>query len=209
MAIYTDGDNYPRLTLDFYTQQDVVKIAQQLIGKLLVSSAGGKFTSGIITETEAYNGVVDKASHAFGNRRTKRTETMYQRGGIAYIYLCYGIHSLLNVVTNNSGTPHAVLIRAIYPFHGLDTMSERVGHKINQKDGIGPGKVTKLLGLTYDDDKSDLISGNKVWIEDAGINITTDKIKITPRIGVTYAKEDALLPYRFVANLSAADLGKE
>lgn len=191
-------DTENRLPLGFYLRDDVVSIARDLIGKRLLSFAHGQLTSGIITETEAYNGVIDRASHAYGDRRTKRTETMYQQGGVAYIYLCYGIHSLLNVVTNIEGVPHAVLIRSILPVQGIEIMQERLGRKVTTKEGVGPGKVTKLLGLTFTDDGADLVKGDKVWIEDSNIKVPEEKIKITPRIGVMYAKEDALLPYRFV-----------
>lgn len=187
-----------RLTLSFYTRDDVTLIARELLGKRLVSFADGRLTSGYITETEAYKGIIDKASHAYGNRRTKRTETMFSEGGIAYIYFCYGMHSLLNVVTNHNGIPHAVLIRAILPETGMNIMTERIGRQVSDKDGVGPGRVTKLLGLTFADDKEDLVKGNKIWIEDAGIEVPDTLVKLTPRIGVSYAGEDALLPYRFV-----------
>jgi DNA-3-methyladenine glycosylase len=186
-----------RLLRSFYTRDDVTDIARDLIGKKIVSFIGMQLTEGIISETEAYKGIEDKASHAFGNRRTKRTETMYMSGGIAYIYFCYGIHSLLNVVTNKEEIPHAVLIRAIYPVAGIDIMSERLGRKVTAKEGIGPGRVTRLLGLTYADDREDIAEGDKIWIESAGIIIPDDIIEVTPRIGVGYAEEDALLPYRF------------
>lgn len=121
-----------KLKKDFYLQQDVVMIARELLGKLLVTKFNGHITSGIITETEAYNGVVDKASHAYGNRRTKRTEIMYHRGGVAYVYLCYGIHSLFNVVTNEKDIPHAVLIRSVKPVDGIKWMQQRRdGRKIS------------------------------------------------------------------------------
>ncbi len=131
---------------------------------------------------------------------------MYQRGGIAYIYLCYGIHSLLNVVTNSDDIPHAVLIRGIVPFEGIDIMEERISRKVKVKDGIGPGKVTKLLGLTFADDGADLIKGNKLWIENTRIILPEDQIIVTPRIGVDYAQEDALLPYRFYSEFISPDL---
>lgn len=187
-----------RLPLSFYTRDDVTTIARELLGKRLFSYSAGRLTSGLITETEAYAGETDRASHAFGGRHTKRTDTMYQRGGIAYIYFCYGIHSLLNVVTNERGTPHAVLIRGILPDAGTEIMSERIGRKVSFKEGIGPGRVTKLLGITFADDREDLITGEKIGIEETGIKIPDNKIIITPRIGVDYAGEDALLPYRFL-----------
>ena len=189
-----------RLPLGFYIRDNVISIARDLLGKQIVSFAEGRHTSGIITETEAYNGIVDKASHAYGDRRTKRTETMYREGGVAYIYLCYGIHSLLNVVTNIKGVPHAVLIRSVMPLDGIEIMEERIGRRVKIKDGQGPGKVTKLLGLTFADDGADLIKGDKLWIENTKINLPEDKISVTPRIGVDYAREDALLPYRFLTD---------
>lgn len=193
---------HDRLPRSFYTRNDVVEIARELLGKKITSFTGMQLTEGIITETEAYNGISDKASHAYGNRRTKRTETMYREGGIAYIYFCYGIHSLLNVVTNVKEIPHAVLIRAIFPVSGIDIMSERMGRKVKPGEGIGPGKVTKLFGLTFSDDKVDLVEGDKVWIESTGIRVPDEIIEITPRIGVGYAREDAQLPYRFLVKHS-------
>lgn len=194
-----------RLPLSFYTRGDVLTISRELLGKRIVTDKDGIVVSGIITETEAYNGAIDKASHAYGDRRTKRTETMYQEGGIAYIYLCYGIHSLFNVVTNVAGLPHAVLIRAIMPEHGKEVMADRIGRNITDKEGQGPGKVTKLLALNFTDDKEDLINGNRVWIEETNIMIPEDTIEVTSRIGVDYAQEDALLPYRFVIGMKYYD----
>jgi DNA-3-methyladenine glycosylase len=189
-----------RIPHEFYLREDVVTISRELLGKEIISFVNGQLTSGVITETEAYNGIVDKASHAFGDRKTRRTSTMYREGGIAYIYLCYGIHSLLNVVTNVEGTPHAILIRAIYPVKGLEIMNERLGRLAKPKEGIGPGKVTKLLGLSYANDGEDLMKGENIWIEETGISIPDSIIRVTPRIGVDYAGEDALLPYRFVVD---------
>src|SRR5271157_3203193 len=100
-----------KLSPSFYLQKDVVLIARSLLGKILYSCVDNCLVSGMITETEAYGGVTDRASHAYGGRFTERTKTLYQAGGRAYVYLCYGMHSLFNVVTNQKGTPHAVLIR--------------------------------------------------------------------------------------------------
>ena len=116
-----------KLTDSFFLRSNVVNIARDLIGKYIYTIFDEKLTGGIITETEAYNGIVDRASHAFGGRRTDRTEIMYKRGGLAYVYLCYGIHSLFNVVTNKDGIPHAVLIRAIFPIEGVELMRKRRG----------------------------------------------------------------------------------
>ncbi len=140
-----------KLSLDFYQRSDVVKIAKELLGKIVYSFVDGKITAGIITETEAYNGEIDRASHAFGGRRTARTEIMYKAGGTAYVYLCYGIHSLFNVVTNKENIPHAVLIRAIYPVVNFKEMQKR---RVNNKSSkeklcIGPGTVSQALGIHY------------------------------------------------------------
>lgn len=186
-----------KLPKDFYLQKDVIKVARQLLGKVLVTNFNGKLTSGIICETEAYNGVVDKASHAYGGRRTARTETMYYEGGVAYVYLCYGIHHLFNVVTNVKDNPHAVLIRGIQPLDGLSTILKRKMISQPKKNmGIGPGNVSTCLGLLTKHDKTDLL-GDKIWIEERGIKVINKNIIIGPRIGVDYAGEDAKLHYRF------------
>ncbi|MDP1623151.1 MAG: DNA-3-methyladenine glycosylase [Bacteroidales bacterium] len=188
----------------FYTRPDVVQIARELLGKQLITRMGGVITSGIICETEAYAGATDKASHAFGCRRTERTEIMYDRGGTAYIYLCYGVHSLFNVVTNIEGVPHAVLIRGIIPVEGIETMLQRAGKpEVTKNFGIGPGKVSKILGIHYTYSGLDLVKNPgknnepAIWIEDHGVEIPPSQIISGPRIGVDYAGEDAMLPYRF------------
>ena len=132
----------------FYIRKDVVKIAQELLGKIIVTYFDAQLTAARITETEAYNGIVDKASHAYNNRRTKRTEVMYAGGGAAYVYLCYGIHHLFNIVTNLKDVPHAVLIRAAEPVIGIDTMLQRT-HKKSLDSTLtgGHGNVSKALGI--------------------------------------------------------------
>ena len=188
-----------KLDLDFYKRKDVVKIARKLLGKSLFTRFDGKLTGGIITETEAYAGVTDRASHAFGSRRTARTEIMYMQGGTAYVYLCYGVHSLFNVVTNIEGVPHAVLIRAIFPTTGLDTIRARrnSGNKALQKICAGPGTVSSGLGIHYSHTGISLLD-NKIWIEDKQVDIDEKQIITGPRVGVDYAGKDALLPYRFI-----------
>lgn len=187
-----------KLSRDFYLCEDVVQISKDLLGKYLFTDIDGKLTAGIITETEAYAGAIDKASHAYGNRRTARTETMFAQGGTSYVYLCYGIHSLFNVVTNEQGTPHAVLVRSIKPIEGIDTILERRKSTKLKKDlTIGPGKVSLALGINFRQHNNlDLLS-NQIWIEDKDIKINPKDITIGPRVGVDYAGEDALLPYRF------------
>ncbi len=186
-----------KLPKEFYLRSKVVPIAKDLLGKVLVTQINGKLTSGIICETEAYNGVVDKASHSYGGRRTARTETMYAEGGIAYIYLCYGIHHLFNVVTHTKDTPHAVLIRGIQPLDGIPEILKRKKiSQIKKNMGIGPGNVSSCLGLHTRLNKADLL-GNQVWIEDRGIKVISKDIVTGPRVGVDYAGDDAKLPYRF------------
>lgn len=210
MEEFSDGQmNKPvawqRLGEDFYNGSDVLLLARKLIGMKLVSNPGGKMSGGIITETEAYAGESDRASHAFGGRRTRRTETMYLKGGHAYIYLCYGIHSLFNVVTGQEGLPHAILIRGIVPVEGLANMRERIGREPDLvRDGAGPGKVTRLMGLNCSYDGVDLTNNSLIWIEQSAFTLSGSIIGTTKRIGVDYAGEDALLPYRFVADHIAA-----
>ncbi|MCK7529085.1 MAG: DNA-3-methyladenine glycosylase [Ignavibacteriales bacterium] len=146
----------------FYVRSDVVTIARELLGKQLYSQVDGIITGGIITETEAYAGVEDKASHAWNGRRTERTEVMYCAGGVAYVYLCYGVHSLFNVVTNRKDTPHAILVRGIQPQEGIETILKRLG-KAKYSAGLtnGPGKVTKALGIHYSQSGSDLTGGSR------------------------------------------------
>jgi DNA-3-methyladenine glycosylase len=187
-----------KLDESFYIRKDVVKISRELLGKVLVTNFQGKITAGIITETEAYEGVTDKASHAYGNRRTQRTEIMYSKGGKAYVYLCYGIHSLFNVVTNKENIPHAVLVRAVFPVEGVDVMRKRRKVKIpDKKLTAGPGTVSQALGIHYLNSGENLL-GNKIWVVDRGIKVPSSQIQISKRIGVDYAGKDALLPYRFV-----------
>lgn len=191
------------LPRSFYLRPDVVAIARELLGKYLITRIGGQYTSGMICETEAYAGITDRASHAYGGRRTDRTEIMYRPGGTAYVYLCYGVHSLFNVVTNQERIPDAILIRGIIPADGKAEMRLRAGKPITDANaGIGPGKVSKLLGIHYSISGLDLVSSGPnldpaIWIEDRGVSIDSSAILTGPRIGVEYAGPDALLPYRF------------
>ena len=184
------------LPQSFYTREDVVQIARELLGKYLFTRFDGELTGGIIIETEAYAGITDRASHAYADRRTARTEVMYRRGGVAYVYLCYGIHSLFNIVTNDRDIPHAVLVRGIIPVIGKEVMQKRTGREINGPGiGSGPGRVSKLLGIHFSHTGTDL-TGDRIWLEDRGLYLP-EKIITGTRIGVEYAMEDALLPYRF------------
>jgi len=191
-----------KLPLSFYQRKNVLQIARELLGKLLVTNYDDKITSGRIVEVEAYNGIIDKASHAFGGRRTNRNEIMYADGGVAYVYLCYGIHQLFNVVTHNKETPHAILIRAVEPVTGIKCMMKRVGKTKPGKEDIdftltkGPGKLSKALGISTSDTGCSLRS-KELFIADDGFLFNTNEIIASPRIGVDYAGKDALLPYRF------------
>lgn len=184
-----------KLDKDFYTRSDTCQIAKELLGKKIFTKIDGVVTSGIIVETESYTGINDKASHSYGGRRTKRNEQMYSIGGFAYIYLCYGLHHLFNVVTGKENDPQAVLIRAIEPIDGIDIMLKRRNkQKLDYTLTAGPGSLTQALGITVDLNGTDLNS-DIIWIEDNGVNYK-DIIE-SPRVGVGYAKEDALLPYRY------------
>jgi DNA-3-methyladenine glycosylase len=186
-----------KLTAGFYSGTDVLAIARTLLGKLLVTNIQGVITAGRIVETEAYNGVVDKASHAYNGRRTKRTEVMYRQGGAAYVYLIYGIHHLFNIVTNVADVPHAVLIRAAEPVWGVEEMLLRTGkQKVDNTLTRGPGNVSKALGILTMHTGFDLL-GDEIYLMDDGVTYPETEIAATPRIGVDYAGEDALLPYRF------------
>lgn len=192
-----------KLPSSFYQCPDVVNIAQELVGKVLCTKINGApVTAGIITETEAYTGRGDKASHANNGTRTARTETMYKNGGIAYIYLCYGIHHLFNVVTNVAEKADAVLVRAIKPMDGVETMLLRRGaEKLNPALTAGPGRLTQALGISTEFDGINLNS-DTVWIEDRSIVYSKDELAVKKRIGVDYAEEDAELPWRFYPKTS-------
>ena len=187
-----------KVPLKFYLREDVVQVSRDLLGKVLCTKIDSQVTKAIITETEAYAGITDKASHAYGGKRTKRTEPIFAHGGTAYIYLCYGIHHLFNVVTNEAETPHAVLIRAGVPLDGFNLMRKR--RKRSQLDKTllaGPGSLAQALGITTDLTGTSLLE-NRIWIEDHNLIVDKEEIVAGPRIGIDYADEDAARPYRFV-----------
>lgn len=186
-----------KLPLDFYRNDDVVQVARQLLGKVLVTHIDGMYTVAMIVETEAYAGVTDRASHAFGGRNTARTQVMYSDGGVAYVYLCYGIHHLFNVVTHGAGTPHAVLVRGAEPLEGIDTLLERRGReKLQPSLTAGPGAMSAAMGITTRLTAASLL-GDTLYIEDRGMVIPEEEIAAGTRVGVGYAGKDALRPYRF------------
>lgn len=197
------------LPKSFYQRTNVLDIAKELLGKVLITKWNGIITSGRIIECEAYNGEIDKASHAFGGRRTNRTEVMYANGGVAYVYLCYGIHHMFNVVTNSKNIPHAILIRALEPLTGIDTMLKRSGKlKMDYTLTKGPGNVSKALGIQTRHTEISLMS-KELFIADDGTKYATDEIVASPRIGVGYAGKDAKLKYRFFVKGNPYVSGKQ
>ena len=186
-----------RLERGFYTRANVLTAARHLLGRLLVvPAADGTRVSGIIVETEAYRGPEDRASHAYGGRRTKRTETMYQVGGTAYVYVVYGMYHQFNVVTNVREVPHAVLIRALEPVEGIELMRERRPGRSDQTLTNGPGRLCISLGIDRQLDRADLL-GDRVWIEEGDGRLSPSAIASGPRIGIDYAGEWADKPWRF------------
>ncbi len=185
------------LAREFYTRANVLTVARQLLGRLLVVPAqDGTRVSGIIVETEAYRGPRDRASHAYGGRRTNRTETMYLIGGTAYVYFVYGMYYQFNVVTNVSEIPHAILIRALAPVEGIAWMRQRRPGQSDHNLTNGPGKLCKALGIDRSFDRADLL-GERVWIEEGEGRIASSAIACGPRVGIEYAGEWAEKPWRF------------
>ncbi len=185
-----------KLMPEFYMQGNVVMIAKSLLGKVLVTTIDDKRTAGVIVETEAYSWK-ERGCHAYNGKMTARNEVMFEEGGRAYVYLCYGIHNLFNVVTNKKNIAEAVLIRAIEPVVGLKIMHKRRGALKNEFQlTSGPGKLSGAMGI----DRSlngKLLWNNEIWIEDNGVKISRSNIVASPRIGIHYAGQDALLPWRF------------
>ncbi|MGN1409078.1 MAG: DNA-3-methyladenine glycosylase [Eubacteriales bacterium] len=194
-----------------------LELSEKLLGKTLVHTVDGVKIGGVITETEAYMGVSDKASHAYGGRRTARTETMYLEGGCAYVYLIYGMYSCMNITANECGIPEAVLIRAVYPVFGEDKLYELVkkhSRRRNLPDSIegmtekekyaltdGPGKLCIALGISRELDRCDMVGSGEFFVQDDGIkpkNVVRSK-----RIGIGYAGEAADYLWRFSAGTVA------
>lgn len=188
-------DHKKAIEKDFFLAEDVVGIAKSLLGKILLLKSPSEWRAGIIAETEAYEGMTDRASHAYSNRKTKRTSVMYQEGGCCYVYLCYGIHQLFNVVTGPVGQPHAVLIRGVKPLFIQHLSTGKSMDDFDETIANGPGKMSKWMGISLEQN-GQIINKKQVWIlypeQDEQF-----KIVRTNRIGVAYAGEDAFLPYRF------------
>jgi len=188
-----------KLTKPFYTNSDVLAISKALLGQVLCTDINGKLCNGIIVETEAYNGRTDEGCHAYPNKRTKRTEVMYEQGGLAYVYLCYGIHHLFNIVTGPTENAQAVLIRAITPANNLPLMLERRDFTTNKPQlTAGPGVMSKALGIQRTHTGMDLCQPDSIiWVEDRGEIIKPESITASPRVGIDYAEECVSWPWRF------------
>lgn len=188
---------FKSLPTSFYNRKDVVRIAKELLGKIVITHFDDIITSGRICETEAYVAITDKASHSYNNRRTPRNEHMYGPPGIAYVYICYGMHQMLNVVTNEKDIPDAVLIRAVEPLEGIDVMLQRTGKpKLDNTLTRGPGNVAKALGI-FKKHSGLHLANSEIKLFDDGYRPVEKEIGISKRIGVEGAGEDGLLPYRF------------
>ena len=183
-----------KLAKSFFIRENITVIARQLLGKVLVSNINNQITSGMIVEVEAYSWK-ERGSHAFKGM-TKRNEVMFDTGGYAYVYLCYGVHEMFNVVTNEKGKADAILIRALEPLFGIETMLNRMNTNSPIRITSGPGKLARAMAIDRKLNGEDLMM-NKIWIEDQGIKIKRSEIVSSVRIGIDYAGEDALLPWRF------------
>ena len=185
-----------KIEKEFYLGSDVVRIARDLLGKVLCTVINGRETAGIIVETEAYRGATDRASHAYPSRKTRRNSIMFDEGGKAYVYLIYGMYHLFNIVTNKVNNPDAILIRALEPVRGIDIMMERRNKISKEKITSGPGILSQAMGIDLSIYGEDL-TGSKIWLEYAEEKQPPTEIVRTGRIGVGYAGEDAMLPWRF------------
>lgn len=184
-----------KLPRSFYTRPDTIQIAKDLLGKTLVVPFDGRRVSGIIVETEAYCGIVDKAAHSYDGRRTARNEITYAVGGHAYVFFVYGMYYQLNVVTNTVDEPHVVLIRGIEPLEGIEIMRDRRGEMKHTNLTSGPGKLCIAFGIDRSLNGEDLL-GEKIWLE-KGREFSESEIATGKRIGIDYAAEDADQPWRF------------
>ncbi|MFN8296519.1 MAG: DNA-3-methyladenine glycosylase [Chitinophagales bacterium] len=189
-----------RLNKKYFQHEDVVFLAKDLLGKLLVTEMDGIQTGGIITETEAYS-ETEKGCHAYNKRKTERTKIMFEAGGLSYVYFCYGMHHLFNIVTGKKDTAQAILIRAIHPTIGIETILQRRGKtKVDKNLCNGPGKVCQALGITKEHYGLQLTK-EKIWLSTSSLKVKEDQIQITPRIGIDYAEEHKNLPWRFLLNI--------
>lgn len=187
-----------KIPLDFYNRENVVAIAKELLGATLVTNINGIITSGKIVETEAYAAENDRSSHAYLGKRTVRNEMMYAAAGSVYVYLCYGVHKMVNIITNNIDVPEAILIRAVEPLHGMKTMAARTGKSENDPTITkGPGNLTTAFGISKAL-QGEAINGDIIYLLKGEMKkITNEAVGISKRIGIDGAGEDAFLPWRF------------
>ncbi|MCB2292758.1 DNA-3-methyladenine glycosylase [Clostridium algoriphilum] len=191
-----------KLTREFYAKE-TLQVAKELLGKILVHKVNGEELRGMIVETEAYIGSIDKACHAYGGKKTPRVETLYGRPGIAYVYFIYGMYHCFNVITKEEGYPEGVLIRALQPIQGLDEMSNlRYKKDYNEltKSQIknlttGPSKLCIAMNINKGNNNQDLCKG-ELYIEDSK---DIEKIIIieAKRVGIDYAEEATDFLWRF------------
>jgi DNA-3-methyladenine glycosylase len=185
-----------KLPREFYLREDTLQIARELLGKILVvPDAAGERVAGVIVETEAYLGAIDKAAHSYGNRRTARTEIMFGEGARAYVFFIYGMYFQLNVITGAADAPHCVLIRAVEPVEGVEIMRIRRGAMKDKNLTSGPGKLCIALGIDKTLNGADLL-GERIWIEE-GKRFSDGEIASGKRVGIDYAEEFAEKPWRF------------
>jgi DNA-3-methyladenine glycosylase len=187
-----------RLKLDFFTRKNTLLVARDLLGKLLVvpDQDSGLRVAGMIVETEAYLGEIDKAAHSYGGRRTERNEITYAEGGHVYVFFVYGMYYQLNLVTGAADHPHVVLIRAVEPVEGIEIMRTRRGPMKDKNLTSGPGKLCIAFGITRELNGEDLIDGERIWVEDFR-RIKKSNVMSGPRVGIDYAEEFADEPWRF------------
>ena len=185
-----------RLNYNFY-QRNALTVAKELLGKSLVREYDDKKIKVKIVDTEAYMGTEDKASHAYNNKKTKRTKTMFKKAGLAYVYLIYGMYYCLNVVTTAEDDPQAVLIRAVEPLSGLDLIKEnrQINCKKRKNLSNGPGKLSQALKVDKSLDGCDLVKSNKLYIIDE--NKADFTIKAAKRVNIDYAEEYKDKKWRF------------
>jgi DNA-3-methyladenine glycosylase len=180
----------------FYLRENTIQVARELLGNLLVvPDEMGNRVSGMIVETESYCGINDKGAHSYGGRRTARNEVTYGIGGHVYVFFIYGMYFQLNLVTGPVDYPHVVLIRAVEPVEGIETMRARRGPMNDKNLTSGPGKLCIALSIDRTLNGADL-AGDQIWVENYR-SISDSEIAVGKRIGIDYAGEDAQKPWRF------------
>jgi DNA-3-methyladenine glycosylase len=186
-----------KLNADYYLNQDVVALSKDLLGKFLFTKFKGCLTGGMIVETEAYKGPEDRGSHAHKGRNTPRTRIMFAEGGNSYVYLCYGIHYLFNVVSGPENMPHAILIRGLEPTIGIEEMlRRRKSEKLSSNLTAGPGALAQALGITTSHNALSL-QGDEIWLEDRGFKLSENQILETARVGMNFDGPWHSIPWRF------------